>query len=474
MIFPCTPRRTDKGFGVFPRTATHTLLFKTVRVFLGSLVLELGVKVVHGLNTCFGIDGTGPLGYITCHVVEAIAVGGIDTHTAGDEVAVLGIVATVGLEVGIEAAIAVLDILVLPGEFVTGLAACGILPLGFGGQAITLDEAGFAAQALEQIVGAPGTEGVGLLPGDANDGVIVVGGIAEVVAEIHLVVRVLEVVDPDGGVGIDIDDIGIEEIPRTAERAVDGLAHDIAVVVDIRRVLGNHHHLVGIDGDIGVQVALVGHEAVTAQGGSGIVVNLILIVELAVVEQLLAGHGVGDIHALDGALLVLIGLAGQRLAPVDMGSDWLAILVLGNHVGLVAGIGGVGKTRTEDRVLDILHKLLVLGVGNLGFVHPEPVDRDVLDGSLHTPERVLTVEAHVQRAALYLGHTVRRGLGKGAATNANHLAAAAARDGTLATETACQRHRERHKAEGYNAFILHLYIIIFSRFYAGFYLSWSG
>ncbi len=89
---------------------------------------------------------------------------------------------------------------------------------------------------------------------------------------------------------------------------------------------------------VGIEVALAGGEAVAALSGSHVVVNLVAVVQLLVIERLLAGHGVGDIEALKGALLVLVGLTRQALVPVEMGLHGVAVLILGNHVGLVAAV----------------------------------------------------------------------------------------------------------------------------------------
>ena len=136
LVFPGAPRRPDIRLGVFPGTTPDTLFLQPVRVFLGSLVLQLRVEVVHGIHTGLGEDGTGPLGHIAGHVEEAVGVGGVNAHLTGDEVAVLGIVALVGLEIGIEASIAVFHALVLPWELGAVLSPGSVFPFRLGGQPI--------------------------------------------------------------------------------------------------------------------------------------------------------------------------------------------------------------------------------------------------------------------------------------------------------------------------------------------------
>lgn len=112
---------------VLPAATAHALLLQTVWVFLGGVITQLWIEVVHGIDTSLGIYGTGPFGHVAGHIVKAIAVRGMNAHPAGDKVAVLSIVAAVGFEVGIEAAVAVLHVGIAPRELVLVLATGGIL-----------------------------------------------------------------------------------------------------------------------------------------------------------------------------------------------------------------------------------------------------------------------------------------------------------------------------------------------------------
>ena len=337
----------------------HALLLQTVGVFLGCVIGERRVEVVHRLHSGFGEYGTGPLCHVASHIEESVRVGVIYANLRRDEVAVLGVVASVGLEVGEEASIAALHALVLPRKLVAALSACSILPFCLSRQTITLYEACLRAKALEQVVGAPCAEGIGLLPCHAHDGIVVIGWIREVVAQVCLVLGVLEVVHPARRIRIYIYYICIEEVPRTGELTVDCLAYDASLVVDVSRVLRNHHHLVGIYRYVGVEIALLGIESVAAQSSSRIVIHLIAIVKLTIVEHLLAGDGVACIYAFDGTLLVLVGLAGQRLLPVEVRRDGVAVLVLCYHVCLVAAILRVSESCADDAVTHPHDELLV-------------------------------------------------------------------------------------------------------------------
>ena len=152
------------------------------------------------------------------------------------------------------------------------------------------------------------------------------------------------------------------------------MAYDAPLVVDKGGVLGYHHHLVGVGGDVGVEVALLRIEAVAAQGGSRVVVHLVAIVHLSGVEHLLSRHGVYGVEALHGPLLVFVGFARQRFFPVEVRSHGVAVLVFGDEIGFVATVCRVGKTCAQDRVAHPEDKLLVFRVGHLGVVHPETVN----------------------------------------------------------------------------------------------------
>ena len=195
---------------------------------------------------------------------------------------------------------------------------------------------------------------------------------AEIELHVHLVVGIGEVVHPAGGVGEDVDDVGVEEVVRAAQRTHNVLATDVAFIVDVGGVLRNHDDLVGVHLRVGVTDTLGGVELILAEGSLGIVVNLVAVVELGHVQLLLARDGIHAVHALDGYFLILGGLApGDGLLPVQVGRDGLAVLVLLNLVGLVATVGGIGKTFADDGVTHPIDKLFVLGIGDFRVVHPE-------------------------------------------------------------------------------------------------------
>ena len=144
----------------------------------------------------------------------------------------------------------------------------------------------------------------------------------------------------------------------------------VSVIINISRVLAYHHHLVGIYGHIGVQVALSRIQPVASQSRCSIVVNLILIVQLLGIEHLFARHRIGYVKAFKGSLLILVRLTGQRLAPVEVRSDGVAVLIFRNHIGFIAAIRRVGQASAQDRVAHVVHKLAIHRVRHLVFVHP--------------------------------------------------------------------------------------------------------
>ena len=64
---------------------------------------------------------------------------------------------------------------------------------------------------------------------------------------------------------------------------------------------------------VGVEVTLLGLQAVAAQRSSGVVVNLVTVVHLRSIEHLHACDGMCVINALYGTLLVLRGFAPWNL-----------------------------------------------------------------------------------------------------------------------------------------------------------------
>ena len=424
MVFRRAPSRADNREGVFPRAAAHGFALQQIGVFLCGVVAQFGVEVGHGLHACFRVDRAGPFCHVARHVVKAVGVSPVDARARGDEVAVLRVVALIRLEVGKVAALLALSFVALPREGVALFAACGIFPLYFSRQAIALNEARLRPHAFQQVFRAPSAEGLRLLPCHAHNGVVVVDGRREVKLHVRFVVGVGEIVYPACGVGIDAHDIGVEEIVERGERALDGLAHNLAVLVHVGRVFGNHHHLVGVGGAVCVEAALGGVEAVFAQRRLFVVEHLIAIDHLLGVEHLRAVDGVGDIDAVDGTLLVFRRLApGNGLRPVEVGLHRLAVAVNLNFVGFVAAVRGVGEAFADDAVAYPLHKLAVHGVGHFRLVHPETIHGDFLRRRCRTPKRIGLFEAHFEETALYFHHTVGGGLCKRCRPAARHLAA---------------------------------------------------
>ena len=112
--------------------------------------------------------------------------------------------------------------------------------------------------------------------------------------------------------------------------------------------------------NVGVEHTLFGAQTIAAQSGSCIVVHLISVVELTIVEHLLARNGIAGVDTLNGAQLVLVGFAWQRFLPVDMRSDGFTVAVFGYHVRLVTSILRIGKTCAYNAVAHPRDKLLVL------------------------------------------------------------------------------------------------------------------
>ena len=264
------------------------------------------------------------------------------------------------------------------------------------------------------------TKSISLLPSHTHHRIVVVGGVGEIVTHIHLVVGIGEVIHPTGGIGVDVHDISVQEIPRTCQLTVDGLTHDLSLVIDIGSILRDPHLLIRIDNDVGIQVAFLRIQAVTAQGISGIVEHLITIVHLLAVEHLLACHGIGGIETIYNLLLILTGLTRQGLLPIDDGTEFITFLVsLQGTVGLV----DLCQAFPENRVTHIVDKLTILGIGYLGLVHPETVNGDVAQRCLTSPEAIGLLDTHLQMATLYQRHTVRCRLRKGLSTSTSHLTA---------------------------------------------------
>ena len=289
-------------------------------------------------------------------------------------------------------------------------AACRIFPFDFGGQAVTLNVTRLGSHAAQEEFRTPCAEGLCLLPRHAHHRVVVVGRRREVVLHVHGVARVREVVHPHRRVGIDGNDVGVDEIVERRERTVDGFAHNFAVVVHVGRVFRDHHHLIGVDFHVGVEHTFARIETIFAECRLFVVESLVAEVHLLHVEHARAVIGVRFIHTVEGALLIFRGFAPrQGLVPVEMRLDGVAKLVDLNFIGLIAAVRRVGQSFAQDTIAHPLHKLSVHRVGHFGLIHPETIHRDVTLRKRQPPKTVVLGQSHFEIAAFDFNHAVGRG-----------------------------------------------------------------
>ena len=131
----------------------------------------------------------------------------------------------------------------------------------------------------------------------------------EIQTRVRLVVCVLEVVYPHRRVGINVDNIRVQEVVVARQAARDCLAHDVAIVVDIRRILG-YERIFGRHRHVGVVVASCRVDAVLALRRLGEIVGLVAVVHLRSIEFGHTRYRIQLIDALNGALLVF-----RRVSP---------------------------------------------------------------------------------------------------------------------------------------------------------------
>ena len=157
------------------------------------------------------------------------------------------------------------------------------------------------------------------------------------------------------------------------------------VFIDISCILWYHHHLIRVDSDISIQITLLWIQTIATKSSSCIIVNLKTIVQLFTIKALLTRNRIGHIKALKSTLLILIRLTRKSLVPIQVWFDRITVLVFCDHIAFITTVCRVSQTGTNNRITNPLHKLLVLGIGYLCFIHPESINRDILYRCLLAP-----------------------------------------------------------------------------------------
>ena len=115
--------------------------------------------------------------------------------------------------------------------------AGGIFPFSLGGETIGFDIHPFASKRTAQEVGAPVGKGVSLLPAHTHHRVIVIAAMGEVETHVWFIIRIVKIVNPGSGVGINVDYICVHEVKVAGKTTCDGLADYLTVVIDIGCIL---------------------------------------------------------------------------------------------------------------------------------------------------------------------------------------------------------------------------------------------
>ena len=139
------------------------------------------------------------------------------------------------------------------------------------------------------------------------------------------------------------------------------------------------------------------------------VIHLVAVNHLFGVKLGDSGNRVCTVHAFNGALLILIGVAPRyRLFPVEVRSHRIAVTILLNLELLVAAVCRVGEALTDNGVAHPVQKLFVLGVCHLGLVHPEGINAHPAGIGTGTPHRVCLLRARHYGAPVNEHHAIGR------------------------------------------------------------------
>lgn len=152
--------------------------------------------------------------------------------------------------------------------------------------------------------------------------------------------------------------------------------------------------------------------------------------------------------------------------------DGIALTVFFYFEFLVAAVCRVGKTFADDGVAHPEYKLLVLGIGDFGLVHPESVDAYTSCIGYEIPGAVGLLHAYFHGASVDEHHAVWRGFGpRGTAHSGDFAAGGTARAGGASAQGYGQsRGRQGYDCLGWFVHIMVYVVMLCSVFCGVFYL----
>ena len=197
-------------------------------------------------------------------------------------------------------------------------------------------------------------------------------------------------------IGVDIDNIGVEEIEFALPLPYDGLRNDLTVIVDESGIFRDEYFFVARS-NIGVQYPTGGIHSVATFGCFGVVIHVVAVIELGNIENLFARDGIDAVDAFDSPRFVFGRVApGNGFGPVEMWGNRVSHTVLFDFESFVSAVSRVGQSFTDNRVAYPVNELFVFRIGDFGIVHPESIERDAFRFRIDPPQGILICGSHLE------------------------------------------------------------------------------
>ena len=239
---------------------------------------------------------------------------------------------------------------------------------------------------------------------------------------VRFIICIIKIIYPSRRIRININDIGIHKIELALQRTNNRLCNNPPIIIEKGRIFGNEHFCLRIGLYVSIQNATCRVETMFPFCSFGIVKHFISIIKLSHIQLFRSGNRIDPIDTLNRPSLIFGRITPwNRLIPVQMRFYRISIPIFFYLKCFVPAKSRIGQTFPNNRIPHPIHELFILGIGYLGLIHPESINRYPFRRLGRSPKSIFLGRTYFKRTALYQYHTVRCRLTESSAAYSHHL-----------------------------------------------------